>query len=467
MGKQLDGPTEPSPPPSPGVPGEGVTPITRILVLLFAMLQVLAAAGVWWLMPGGFPVDHPRFWVNRVLPVTVAAFAIAVIVLAYRKQWRTVTALLLCTPITMLAAAISGAAVFPISGRKPGVVVGVFTVVLFLAIRRRMLDWWPPRKWLAIGAVVPLMIGIALPLSQRSPLPDTRPIGPETALPEVRPVDTMLPNVPVGRARVGPSAGLVSIPAGPLAIGIRPLLTFTSRSPDRCWTIFSPRRFREHPYRLFAGIETSDHGVSMRYLDDGYSTLEVTQNPKQSHLAMTATTILPRAVYSHLNAFTYISVGGHKKLSLVFSGAPTTPIDVTYREYPFGRPMRSAHLAADGTFRIVEGSSGEKGPFRILASGRLGRDEPLTIEIRDQGVPVAALKLHDFASQAGVQLSPTAGWGLPVNSIDFMLESPGDGSMASIWVSLASTGVGRGYDSVGHTAGTYRNRIDIGPAVQP
>src|SRR5688572_29404882 len=112
MNEPLRESAEPSPPPPSGIPGKGVRPVTRVLVLLFAAMHLLAAVGVWQLMPGGFPVDHPRFWVIRVLPVVVIAFAVAVIVMAKRKQWPTVTALLLCTPIAMLSAAIGGAATF-------------------------------------------------------------------------------------------------------------------------------------------------------------------------------------------------------------------------------------------------------------------------------------------------------------------------------------------------------------------
>jgi hypothetical protein len=34
-------------------------------------------------------------------------------------------------------------------------------------------------------------------------------------------------------------------------------------------------------------------------------------------------------------------------------------------------------------------------------------------------------------------------------------------SPVRIWLTLAGTSVGRGFDSVGHAAGTYRNRVRI------
>ncbi|MGP0064920.1 MAG: hypothetical protein ACLQGP_15140 [Isosphaeraceae bacterium] len=76
---------------------------------------------------------------------------------------------------------------------------------------------------------------------------------------------------------------------------------------------------------------------------------------------------------------------------------------------------------------------------------------------------MARLSLADFAAQADTTLSPTAGWGVPVNAIEFSLADDQPSSLASIFVTLAGTSVGRGWDCVGHRAGTYRNRIRLEP----
>ena len=70
---------------------------------------------------------------------------------------------------------------------------------------------------------------------------------------------------------------------------------------------------------------------------------------------------------------------------------------------------------------MVQATSGEKGLFHPLASGRLDRGQPLTITILDRDQPVASLTLLDWSSQASTELSPTAGWGLPQNAIEFSL----------------------------------------------
>jgi hypothetical protein len=157
-------------------------------------------------------------------------------------------------------------------------------------------------------------------------------------------------------------------------------------------------------------------------------------------------------------------VRGHERLGVAFSPCPEVVVEVKPADYPTGRPMRLAYLGADGSFRVVEATTGEKGPFRTLATGPLRRGEPLGVTLYDGETPAAKIVLEDWSAQAATQLSPTAGWGLPVNAIEFVREGDAPGSLAVFYVTLAGTSVGRGWDSVGHGEGMYRNRIRIEPA---
>jgi hypothetical protein len=112
-------------------------------------------------------------------------------------------------------------------------------------------------------------------------------------------------------------------------------------------------------------------------------------------------------------------------------------------------------------FRVVEAASGEKGPFRELAAGPLARGAPLVVTLLDGDRPVCELELMDWAAQASVELSPTAGWGLPANAVEFERLGDSPGEAVALWVTLAGTSVGRGWDSVGHRAGVYRNWINV------
>jgi hypothetical protein len=130
-------------------------------------------------------------------------------------------------------------------------------------------------------------------------------------------------------------------------------------------------------------------------------------------------------------------------------------------DYPIGRPARFAYWDAQHQFRVVEAASGEKGPFRTLAVGTLERGDPLTVSIYDADVLRAKITFHDWSAQASTDLSPTAGWMVPQNAIEFFRLGNREIDPIAIYVTLAGTSVGRGWDSVGHRAGTYRNRIGI------
>jgi hypothetical protein len=304
-----------------------------------------------------------------------------------------------------------------------------------------------------------VVFGTFVTLSQHAPAPDTHPL-----------------NVSIERIEGGPPAagsrygqrlnihagdGSLSVRAGALSLFIQPNLRFLSRSPDGCQTILAPREFREgREPRLIAERQSDKHRL-LGFRSDYEATLRVDHDDGFGPILLEACARLPEDVYSHLNSFCDIDVTGHQKLALSFSPCPDKLVDVLPSEYPAGRPLRLAHLDAVGTFHVVEASSGEKGPFRSLAKGPLKRGEPLGITIYDRSVATVRVVLHDWSAQAATQLSPTAGWGLPVNATEFSLQGSEDRSPASIYVTLAATSVGRGWDSVGHRAGTYRNRVEI------
>ncbi len=191
------------------------------------------------------------------------------------------------------------------------------------------------------------------------------------------------------------------------------------------------------------------------------ATFRIDPGPDGGPIRLETMARLPLPVFSHLNSFCDLEVSGHRALSLSFSPCPGTFIEVRPADYPTGRPLRLAYLDARGRFHVVEATSGENGPFRELAGGPLARSEPLTMTLHDLGVARARVVLEDWSAQAGTVLSPAAGWGVPVNAIEFSLEGERPGSPTGIYVTLAGTSVGRGWDNVGHAAGIYRNRMRI------
>jgi hypothetical protein len=107
----------------------------------------------------------------------------------------------------------------------------------------------------------------------------------------------------------------------------------------------------------------------------------------------------------------------------------------------------------DGSFRVVSASDGEKGPFQTLANGKLQRGEPLTMTLRMDDSSLCTITFETWSTHASTDLSPSAGWGVSQNSVQFFSNR----NQVLILLSLADTGPGRGWDSVGHARGRYRN----------
>jgi hypothetical protein len=259
--------------------------------------------------------------------------------------------------------------------------------------------------------------------------------------------------------RLDPTDPVVTLTSGRVTLAVQPVLTFVSRSPDRCWTLFASKSERDGPPRRLISLDRDGPSLRLVHRNDLISVTSVAL--KEQVLEVDSSTHLPNAVYSHLNTFTELTISGHRKLDVEFSPCPGNPIEFRPFQIRGELPGRAACLDRDGTFKVVQARKAEKGPFTTLAAGRLARGQPLTMTFRDQGRPLFAITLDDWPAQVGVQTSPTAGYGLPVNAIEFSLDGDSDRSPAGVWITLAATSVGRGWDSVGHAPGTYRNRLRV------
>jgi len=441
-----------------------VRPVRWALVWQVLLAGLVAGAVVWWWnMPQGFSPSHSRFWVNQVLPFALVALGLTGSRAIERGRAGLCQAVLVALTIGAAAAWITAIYFFPLSTRRfwlPGT-VAVVALEFFW-----MISCLPRAVGRAVVFGVGLIsaaIGAGAVYSQRGPDADTSPVGlappiVEAALDAARP-PSKLELSPHWAMR--PSDGTLLGTVGRLRLELQPLMWFESISPDRCWTILAPRRMSLGPGRALEALDADQGFAAAHYASPLPQTLVA--RDEGALLEVEAFTELETPVYSHLNSFCELHVRGQQKLSLRFSPCPDVDIEVLPSDYPTGRPARAAVLLADGTFRVVEARTGEKGPFKTLAAGRLERGDALAVTLCDQGQPQALVTLFDFARQAGRQLSPTAGWGLPVNAIEFSRLGDTESSPAAIWVSLSATSIGRGWDSVGHAAGVYRNRVTIGP----
>jgi hypothetical protein len=429
----------------------------RVVRATYLAGHVAGAVGWVLLLPGGFPAGHARFWANRALPAAVAVVAVAALALLWRRRelWSDRAALAFVAFWTALAS--SWLWTFPSSRHRAGalfaaVVVPQIAVALGAIVRARALRWGHAAAVVAGG-----LVGAAVPATQFAPPAATRPI--DERVQDVRGLDVaktceLTPNV-----RVDADRGVVRV-TGAVTVQVAPLLTFRSRSPDRGWTLFARRRDRAGPARRRTGMSAADGSVSLGWEQDGPMRLDVARGDVPGAATLTAWTHLPEPVYSHLNDWCRIDVSRIAAPQLVFSPCPDTPLAVGGASDVLGRRARRfAYLDADSQFRVVEAASLEKGPFRTVAAGPLGAGEPLEISLLDGARRVARIVFQDWARQADTtNLSPTAGWGVPANAIEFVAGEIGG---VSLHLSLAGTSIGRGWYSVGHAAGTYRNRMRI------
>lgn len=398
------------------------------LVIAIAGLHLVAAAYAWHLLPHGFPPSHARFWVNQILPVAIGVIAVASIAGAWRKHDRLVAAGLWFFPGLYAGLALAWRVVFSETGGRVALLAAIgaaiVTACAIAVLGKKRLPWS------AAGAALGILAGIGAARAQRGPDPATHPSEPVRAL---SPLTTG--ELPDG---VLTNGTVVRVTRGPVTIDVSPLLGFLSRSPDRGWTIFADQRHADDVHGAFGVTARPDGGV-----------------------LIDAETVLDGEVYSHLNSFSLIQIHGHRRLFVAFSPMPEQRIEITYSEYPTGKPSRFAFLDAEGDLHVVESTSGEKGPFTELARGHLPAGAPLGLTLFDEDRRIATLELADFAAQASTQLSPTGGWGTPENAIELSLSSDRPDADARIFLTLAGTSVGRGWDSVGHAPGLYRNRIAI------
>lgn len=392
-------------------------------------------------LPRGFAPSDLHAWTDTWLPLAAGLVVVAALVrfVFFRSSGLFVSLVSAALAGGWIGAVVTGNLLFPISvGVERSVGPAAIAIALATVAWATKLRTWPSIAAGAVGVV----LGAVEVYGQKAPPPSTRPAG--GVLADVRGEPT----------KDDAASGQVSFPCGKEHVRVRPLLTFESRSPDATWTVLAPPD-AFGPRRKFEAFAKEKNGFRARYTDDGVSSLIATKDAKG--LDIEAVSKLDAVVYSHLNAFTLIHVPFEITVSFSPTGQERFPVEPS--DYPSGRPMVFAYLGADIALHVVRASDAEKGPYTELAKGHLGRDEPLTIEIRHKDGSPGACKLtfKDWAAQVSTEPSPSAGWGVPQNSVQLISR----GQETVIVLALAETGPGRGWHSVGHAEGTYRNRIRV------
>jgi hypothetical protein len=433
-------------------------PLRCVVVDASLALHLAAAAFWWWFSPKGFPFASSQFWTNSVLPIAAMVLATIGLIAMHKGRRLVAAATVLCFATTWATVAIALRVVFPLS------LAGVWLLFLIVACaggamfvllvrgERTMFPTWTACAATGVAA------GLFVVRWQIPESPSTIPWNAKSAS------ATDVPNrdlsQPISRVTDNidfhPGAVLFTFKRGGVRINCSPLIEFDLISTDHCWSLLADRR--STPARHFVQQTVTQNALTYHYSDG--STVLVPKLPAAT-LELSAYTSIKTATYSHLNSFCYLEIGGHKSLALSFSPCSAAIVEVLPTDYPFGRPARFAYLNTADRFHVCEATSGEKGPFHILTSGPLKRDEPLTIGIHDNQRRIASITLDDWSAQASTALSPSAGWGVPVNAIEFQRLGDSPTDRVGVWITLAATSVGRGFETVGHRPGTYRNKITV------
>lgn len=411
------------------------------------MIALLHGAGLilWWLMtPKGFPVTHGRFWVNSALPFFGLIVLFAGILGSITKRPLLASALAFL-PGFWLGIGFSAPLIFSTTGYRVLYFSGLPTVALLVFTIYSI----PRSKHRALSFLLGSLIGFFTLYSQRAPAATTRSQALEWDFPES---NSLIPhsNFASPSFQFQPQSATVTVNHQNTVFKVKPLLTFVSRSPDGFWTVFASRRQRGGSLRQLSQYSSTKTTAVAFYRSDMLQRLTL-ELPEPNQLFIESRTKLTKPIFSHLNSDCHLSIETDKDLFLRFSSSPNKLIKVKPFDYPTGRPARMAYFQRS-ELRVVEASSGEKGPFKELVKGPLKRGEALVVSMIVEDKILFQFELTDWSAEASTDLSPTAGWGLPMNAIEFSRSQ----QRYNIWISLAASSVGRGWDSVGHSPGDYR-----------
>ena len=305
---------------------------SHIFWLLVLLGHAVFAVAWWWLMPHGFPPAHPRFWVNEFLPWATVAAVIGVAVAAQRDRLLPARLMLVMLATLWLTAGLYGRGIFPVSfGTKWLLLVAGGVVIAFAAAdpafgRRRM-----PIPAAILTALAGVALGVWLLRAERGEDPSTHPIElASLSMPTTLPAaEEPLASQFLRGADVKPATGVITMQRGPYVFAIQPMLSFGSRSEDRCWTCFAPEAARTPVERKLNGFQSVANGVDLTYVDLGRSLLRVRDTPDAGFITVDALTTLPQAVYSHLNTYAQFEFAGHRDVEVTFSPCPDQRIAIT------------------------------------------------------------------------------------------------------------------------------------------
>src|SRR5207249_10509383 len=102
-------------------------------------------------------------------------------------------------------------------------------------------------------------------------------------------------------AQIHPGDGRVVIRRNKLVLNVQPLLSFTDRSPDRCWTALAPAEETAATARTLLSKVHDGARWLLFHRDDDKSALDLTT--RDDAIVVDARSRLGGPIFSHLNSF--------------------------------------------------------------------------------------------------------------------------------------------------------------------
>lgn len=400
-------------------------------------LCAFGASVTLWRRPTVFPPSHPLFWATTATVVALWLVTVVSFAAALRAWPRLSFAMGLVPGVLLMSGSVAGRFVFPMT---EGTYFGApFSVgLLWVVTAYRAFRELGARQRLAVVAasMVWVPLGAVQSMARAPPEVGTAPLLAELPASGARELE--------GVTVTGDGHVQVACGRGVMTIGT--LLRFQDASDDGFWPITrTPTVLRAmEPPALDGPLRRAS--LSLERIDGG--------------VLIGAATLVPKKTASHLSRYSDVTVTGLTAPSLRFDVTGAVELPLLPFDYPKGRPAHFAALTPEGELVAWRGTSAEKGPFVELARGKVARGAPVTMTLLEEGRPQCSVTWEDFTAQADVTLSPAAGEGVPVNVIQFGRPAT-DESRVVVIVSLASTGVGQGMETVWHAQGVYRNRVVV------
>ena len=451
------------------------------------VLYALFMTFIWFLLPRGFPWWSRPFIEQQVLipGIVLVSWGAAISLIRRLRRGIFCLYLLLGGWLGIGLIHIIWFPVFFLPGKlivagigSLGMIGGMLWLILFGWLRSLHAEHSFPIRgvlaWLAmcIGILIPFLIVF---ISQAGPAQTTpaQVIPKLGSLSEMSTLSDQEQAILVGgvseavQVRLNRSQATIEIATPNGVLEIWPFMNFFSISQNRFWAVWGNR---DRSYPKIEGVNRGQsagadalYGVwsaksRKSWLKPGELSGEIlieqrrTETPAME-IRVTTITRLTRQIDTHQSSYCGLNWSGDIPITLSIGHERPYSWVPTASDYPFGAPATFITVMNDRVL-LLKASSAEKGPFETLAA--FPKEDPV-FRIMAANHPVCQIVLEGFVAQASQELSPTAGWGIPVNDIFLEATQFKAAQPSGVWLgfNLAATGVGRGFHAVGTGAGTY------------